>query len=140
MLGDIARFMWQIAMMTSGVLATVDVGKLREIVAADVALPAYIIDELGKITPKDRAPKPEQASDAEQAPNRDHRKNPRGRRHPLVALLILGVQASRLHTQITQGTNPEAHNVEFFGDRLTREAQVRYDREKAREPYNAYGS
>ena len=135
MMADVCQFLRQVVLITSNVVETVGIGQVRKILAAEVPIPRGIILEDGTLNIGARAAESDKAT-SEQA-ERDHRKNPRGRRHPLIAFLMLGVQASRLIMTITQGTNPTAHDREPVQARLDREAQDKYDRERAREPYNS---
>jgi hypothetical protein len=57
-------------------------------------------------------PKPEAKTEG------DHRKGPRGATHPLLSLLRLAVQASKVLKQIAAGTYPEIMNVETPEDKL----------------------
>jgi hypothetical protein len=96
MLDDCDRFLWQVVGITSRVLETVDIGEVRRLVAADVALPGAVVLPDGTLhTSRTVADAPAKS---------------RGRTHPLVALLRLAVQAVRLLKQLTSGTHPEVHN------------------------------
>jgi hypothetical protein len=96
MLADCDRFLWQLVTITSRVLETVEIGDVRRLVAADMAMPADVVLGDGTIQKSRTAPV---------APAKS-----RGPSHPLVVLLKLTVQAIRLIKQISQGTHPEAHN------------------------------
>ncbi|MCB9934072.1 MAG: hypothetical protein H6840_00125 [Planctomycetes bacterium] len=99
MLADVTCFLHQVVLLTGHVLETFPVGEVRKIIAAEADLPVSYIDEDGK---------PRHAG--KNQPGRDHRKEPRGRKHPLMALLNLAVQAARLLRQITAGTHPKLQN------------------------------
>lgn len=99
MLADVTLFLHQVVMATGHVLETVPAGELRKIVAAECDMPTSFVDENGI-----------QRLAVANQPGRDHRKEPRGRKHPLMALLNLALQAARLLRQITAGTHPKLHN------------------------------
>ena len=134
---DTVRFLRQVVLLTSGVLETVEAGALRRAVAAESAMPgdvvledgsvshcrdAYRVNEDGRVengsgsgTVPDPFSAGERADPGEQpagpAPaNTRNARGPRGATHPLVALLRLAVQASRLIKQITSGTHPGVFN------------------------------
>jgi hypothetical protein len=113
-LADCTNFLRQLVRITSDVVETVGVGQVRQIVAAELPLSRQIIREDGTCSDK---PTP-----AVEAPDRDHRKHPRGRKHPLITLVQMALQGVRLLMQITQGTNPGAHNEETLTDQHEREA------------------
>jgi hypothetical protein len=114
MLADCCRFLRQLTVITTGVVATVDVGKFRQVVASELPVPRGVIREDGTRSLQDTPPA--------EAPDRDHRKNPRGRKHPLITLVQTALQGVRLLMQITSGTNPGAHNEEKLSDQREREA------------------
>lgn len=99
MLADVTLFLHQVVLTTGHVLETVPTGELRKIVAAECDMPPSFVDENGI-----------QKLDVANQPGRDHRTEPRGRKHPLMALLNLAVQAARLLRQITAGTHPKLQN------------------------------
>lgn len=71
-------------------------------------------------------------------PGRDHRKGPRGRVHPLLVLMKLGVQAARLLKQIGGGLNPHLLNIMTRAEKLAAEAQrQRVELEKADRKFTA---
>jgi hypothetical protein len=101
MRSDCMRLCWQVATMVSSVLDTVRLGDLRRIAAGDLPVPAGVIDESGKVTDKlTEPPKPEES------PHTDHRKRPRGRLHPIMILMKIGVQAVSLYRRL-DGFRPE---------------------------------
>jgi hypothetical protein len=118
----------QLVLITSNVVETVGVGQVRKIVAAEIPVPRGVILEDGTISTKDLADTPDSAKVAPGVPDRDHRKNPRGRKHPLITLLQMSLQGVRLLLQITAGTNPGAHNDESLGDKREREAAKEAER------------
>jgi hypothetical protein len=122
MMADVVGFLWQLTSITAGVLGTVDLGKVRKIVAAEIPIPRGTVDESGQVLLQE-------AATADTAPDRDHRKNPRGRKHPLLTLVQYALQAVRMLLQITQGTNPGAHDKESLEARQQREALKQADRE-----------
>jgi hypothetical protein len=132
MLADCCAFLRQLVAITASVVETIGLGQVRKIVAAEIPLPSHVIREDG--TMSDRPTPAPQQPDA--APDRDHRKNPRGRKHPLITLVQMALQGVRLLMQITAGTNPEAHNDESLGDAREREAAkeaAKREREALRE-------
>jgi hypothetical protein len=128
MLADCCSFLRQLVMITSNVVDTIGVGQVRKIVAAEIPVPRGAILEDGTLATKTALQEP--------GPDRDHRKNPRGRKHPLITLVQMALQGVRLLMQITAGTNPEAHNDESLGDvrerAAAKEAEKR-EREALRE-------
>lgn len=102
------HFLNQLLRMTTGVLQTVDVGELRKVVAGDLPLTGSWSLALKALGVDVSTLKP--ATVNEPRGGVDHRKLPRGRKHPLVVLIGLAVQGVRLVDKITQGTNPGAHN------------------------------
>jgi hypothetical protein len=110
MLDDISKFLLQLAHITSGVLSTIDVAAVRRIVAENAAMPGYM-------------------PEAEQAPDRDHRKNPRGRKHPLLTLVQFALQGVRMLLQITAAVHPNVHGKESFEQKQMREKLKEEERE-----------
>ena len=121
MLGDCCQFLWQLAQLTSGVVETLGIGNVRQIVAAELPVPRHIIREDGTASDGAAPTLAEPDRDPSSASGRDHRKNPRGRRHPVITLLQMTLQGIRLLMQISAGTNPNAHNEETLEQKKTRE-------------------
>jgi len=111
MLGTACRLLWQVAALTSGVLETVRTADVRAICADDLPLSYGCIDGDGRRAPDTSVSAAEADKPAPKRPERDHRKEPRGRVHPLLMLVRLGVQASRLLRQIGGGTHPGLQNI-----------------------------
>jgi hypothetical protein len=120
-LADCTNFLRQLVRITSDVVETVSLAQVRQIVAAELALPSHIIREDGSMSNK-----PTQPVDA---PDRDHRKNPRGRKHPVITLLQMALSGIRLLLQITAGTNPNVQNRESLGQKREREELKEQERE-----------
>jgi hypothetical protein len=110
MLDDCSKFLWQLTHITSSVVETIDLGHLRKIVAAECPVPPNVIGDDGK-----------RGGSAPAEPDRDHRKNPRGRKHPVITLLQMALQGVRLLLQITSGTHPNAHDKESLEEKQQRE-------------------
>jgi hypothetical protein len=108
MMADCCHFLRQLVRITSGVIESIGVGHVRQIVAAELPIPRGVIREDGTFSSKE-------------APGRDHRKEPRGRRHPVITLLQMALQGIRLLLQVTAGTHPNAHNEETLEQKKTRE-------------------
>jgi hypothetical protein len=115
-LADCCHFLRQLAVITSGVVESMGLGQVRKIVAEETPVPENVIGEDGTM----KKPEP--------APDRDHRKNPRGRKHPLVTMLQMALQGVRMLMQITCGTHPNAHNEETLEQRQLREELKERDR------------
>ena len=102
------RFLTQVAECASGVMATLNTEVVRKIFAADVPLTVS-----ARLSLK-AAGFGDVVEDSEESPaNAAHsspQKRPRGSSHPLVVLIKLGIQASRLVNQITKTVWPHAHN------------------------------
>jgi hypothetical protein len=107
MLDDVSKFLWQLAHITSGVLGTIDISAIRKIVAENAPMPD---------APEGRLP------DSEQGPDRDHRKNPRGRKHPLITLVQFALQGVRMLLQVTAAVHPNVHGKESLDEQKHREA------------------
>ncbi|MCB2019519.1 MAG: hypothetical protein KDG44_01820, partial [Burkholderiaceae bacterium] len=137
MLDDCARFLWQVQTLVSRVLDTVQVGDLRRVVAGEFAMPGDVVlpdgtvsragdafrvgDEgnewkaraaqvgsgSGTVHPDDGASEHEKGSGTD--PKAKRSSKPRGSSHPLMVLVRLAIQASRLFRQITSGTHPAVH-------------------------------
>ena len=120
MMAVASRFLLQVTQLVSAVCGTLNVGGLRGEFAEHIPVARDVFDESGELL---LAPRP--APVIERA---DHRTGPRGRRSPMAMLLALGVQAAKMLQRITRGTNPVAHDIEPFWERLDREAA-------RREPY-----
>ena len=101
------RFLKQLVSLTSAVLETIDVQSMRTIVAGETNLPRGMVLTLKaagiEVGDVEKKPKEAQAS--------DHRKRPRGARHPLMVLVNFSLQATRLIQKITAGTNPGSQNL-----------------------------
>ena len=97
MLSTACKLLTQVSTIVSGVLELVPAAEVRRIVAEDQATAA-----------------PEE---------RDHRKAPRGRIHPLLVLIRIGVQAARLLKQIIGGTHPRTLNALSVAERMKREVE-----------------
>jgi hypothetical protein len=124
MLSTAAAFLYQLVKLVSGVVETVDVGHLRDIVGPELSLPAHIVRKDDTVSLKETPP-------AEQPPDRDGRKNPRGRKHPLVALIELAAKAAKLLDKITRGLNPNAHDIETLESRVQARADALDQRREA---------
>jgi hypothetical protein len=111
-LEDCAKFLWQLAQITSGVIATVDVSAFRKIVADNAPMPGRPVTD-----------------SAQAEPERDHRKNPRGRKHPLMTLVQFALQGVRMLLQITAAVNPNVHGKESFEQKQTRQKLKEEERE-----------
>ncbi|MCB9895168.1 MAG: hypothetical protein H6839_12010 [Planctomycetes bacterium] len=130
MLGDACRLLWQIARITSGVLDTVRLGDIRKLCAEEMPPAVATIREDGTYAPdhnsadavEERAKAALSTSsgqahstgsgqDPSTSSGQDHRKRPRGRSHPLLMLIRLGVQATRLLKQIATAAYPHAMNT-----------------------------
>ena len=123
-LRDALQFLWQVVSLTARVAETIQVGDLRQIVAAEMAMPGDVVKTDGTISRYPDAAKkgaaemgsgsrrvPDPISgDAEAEPGPRRTSKARGASHPFMMLLRLAVQASRLIKQITAGTHPEVHN------------------------------
>lgn len=123
MLTDACTFLHQLVALTSGVLESFTAAQIRDVVGHDIALPACIIRGDHKVSVNETPPKPEQA------PDRDGRKNPRGRKHPLVALIELAAKAAKLLEKIAGGLAPESMDREPLASRKqarTAELDARY--------------
>lgn len=126
MLADAKCLLWQIVKLTATVLHSVNAGQLRKLVAAELDLPAGTIDEFGTMATGE----PKAAPEGEPVNSgRDHRKGPRGRKHPLISLVQSGLQSIRLLAQIAGGTNPSAMNRESLEQKQEREALKQSERE-----------
>ena len=106
------KFLLLFIRMSTDVLQTIDVGSVRSLVADELPLPGQMVKalkaagyDLGEIHPKS----------VKQDDGRDHRKLPRGRKHPLIGLIQLVLQAVRLLDRITVKTHPAAHNKKEKG-------------------------
>jgi hypothetical protein len=125
-LGDCCSFLRQLVAITGNVVESIGLGQVRKIVAAEISIPRGTILEDGTMAMQDVAGEPD----------RDHRKNPRGRKHPLITLVQMALQGVRLLLQITSGTNPVAHDKETLTEQREREATKeaeRREREALRE-------
>jgi hypothetical protein len=96
MLDTCEQFLWQLVQITSRVLETVQIGDVRKLVAAEMAMPGCVVLQDGTISEGKAASEPAARS--------------RGGTHPLVALLRLATQAVRLLRQLSLGTHPHVHN------------------------------
>lgn len=128
---DSVRFLWQVVVLTSRILDSVQLGDLRQVVAAEFAMPGDVILEDGTFSRHPDAFKVEEdrnepaarerarAAQAEGEPSQQSKagRKPRGSSHPLLVLLRIAVQAARLIKQIGGGTNPTVFN------KIQREAQ-----------------
>jgi hypothetical protein len=112
------QFLSQIMTLTSAVIESVSVGQVRKIVAAEVAVTGSVIDLDGKVTGALETP----------ACERDSRKLPRGRKHPLILLLQCGLQAARMLQKITEALNPNAHNRQTLEQKQQRERDKEAER------------
>lgn len=126
MLTDATILLYQVFTLTSGVLDTIRVGDVRKLVAAEMPAAAGHIQLDGTFTdkpaePEQPAPAEEEGRDPSTGSGQDHRKKPRGRTHPLIALIKLAMQAVRLMKQIAGGTHPGALNKLSQSDRLMRD-------------------
>lgn len=99
------RFLRQLVSLTGGVLETVDVTSMRKLVANEMPLPRGMRFALKAAGIDADVPKEPEAQHA------DHRKRPRASKHPLIALIQMAVQATRLIQKITAGTNPGSQNL-----------------------------
>jgi hypothetical protein len=109
MLDNCARFLNKLVDLAHGVMHTLDPHTVRRIVAADVPLTesmrvalkasGHNVDDLAE---------KQRLKDVAEDPS--PRKRPRGARHPLMALMGLAVQATRLLTRLTREVWPELHN------------------------------
>jgi hypothetical protein len=108
MLTDCCHFLRQLMYITSNVIDTIGVGQVRQIVAAEMPIPGHVILEDGTISTKET---PARA---------DHRKEPRGRKHPLIALLQMALQSVRLMQQISTGMHPNTANKESLEQKKLR--------------------
>jgi hypothetical protein len=98
------------------VVESLGLGQVRRIVAEEIPVPETVIDEDGRMNPSTGS-----GRGAVQAPDRDHRKNPRGRKHPVITLMQMALQGVRLLLQITCGTHANAHNKETLEQKKMRE-------------------
>jgi hypothetical protein len=139
---DSVRFLWQVVVLTSRILQSVQLGDVRKVVAAEFAMPGDIVLEDGTLSRHSDAFKvgedgseaearkranAEQADTPNEQPTQQAKaaRKPRGSSHPLLVLLRIAVQAARLIKQIGGGTNPKVfHKIE-------REAQQTLDAIKA---------
>jgi hypothetical protein len=78
-------------------------------------------DELRKVC-SDETPEP-QERDPSTGSGRDHRKAPRGRVHPMLVLMKLGVQAARLLKQLGGGRHPNVLNAMTLAEKMHAEAE-----------------
>jgi hypothetical protein len=122
MLDEISKFLLQLAHITSGVLGTIDVSAVRKIVAENAPMPGVRVDRL---------PDEEQAPDRDPSTGsgRDHRKNPRGRKHPLLTLVQFALQGVRMLLQITAAVHPNVHGKESLEEKQAREKLKEEERE-----------
>jgi len=123
-LRDALQFLWQVVNLTARVAETIQVGDLRQIVAAEMAMPGDVVKTDGTISRYPDALKKgsgEAGSGTAREPGPKRTSKARGASHPFMMLLRLAVQASRLIKQITAGTHPEVHN------KLKREPRSPYD-------------
>jgi hypothetical protein len=107
-LSECSKFLLQLANITSGVLASIDVSAVRGIVAENAPMPG--------------------SRPAEAAPDRDHRKNPRGRKHPLITLVQFALQGVRMLLQITAAAHPNLLGKETLEQREARKALEEQER------------
>ena len=119
-LADCCDFLRQLARITSAVVETIGVGRVREIVAAELPVCGGVIDDDGKVL---TAEKPARA---------DHRTEPRGRRHPVITLLQMALQGVRLLLRILEKTNPTALNELTLEQKQERETLRQTERDFAR--------
>ena len=127
MFDNACQLLDQVTRIVSGVLDTVSIGDIRSVCADEFPVVR------GAITPDG-----ERASREVAEAKRDHRKEPRGRVHPLLVLIKLGVQAARLLKQIGSGTHPHAANAMTLAERMEAEAQRAYvELEKADKKFSA---
>ena len=106
MLENCTRFLGLLVQLAYGVLETVDKRAMRELVASELPLPremrvalkaaGYDVDETVKTNPTEDGV--------------DHRKLPRGRRHPLIVLIGFALQASRLLEKLVGGMNKQVYD------------------------------
>jgi hypothetical protein len=115
-LSDCADFLRQIARITAAVVETIGIGQVRQIVAEEIPVAYGVIGEDGVLHP------------TEMPARSDHRKNPRGRKHPVIALLQMGLQSVRLLQKIVYGTNPNALNAETLEQKKAREEAAEAER------------
>jgi hypothetical protein len=113
-LSDAAAFLHQVITLTATVLESVRPAQLREIVGSDLALPECILRGDKTVSLKETP-----------ALDRDGRKNPRGRKHPLVALIELAAKSAKLLEKIGAGLCPQALDREPLSSRLQNRAQER---------------
>jgi hypothetical protein len=123
MLADSCHFLRQLMYVTSNVVETIGVGQVRQIVAAEMPIPRKVILEDGTVSTR------ETPAASEGAPDRDHRKNPRGRRHPLITLLQMALQSVRLIERISTGMNPNTANKESLEQKKQRQELKEEERE-----------
>lgn len=112
-LGNGVRLLNQVVVLTSFVLDTIDVEYTRKVVAQDCR-PMDMrraLKALGYDPDKLLGTESGGGSKGSGEKTGDHRKGPRGGRHPLIQLITLGATSVRLINQITRGTNPHAHNL-----------------------------
>lgn len=135
---DSVRFLWQVVVMTSRILQSVQLGDIRRVVAAEFAMPGDVILEDGTFSRHADAFKVDDDGSEAAARKRNRSaeadtpteqltqqskaaRKPRGSAHPLLVLLRIAVQAARLIKQIGGGTNPKIFN------KIEREAQQTLD-------------
>jgi hypothetical protein len=140
MLEQACKFLGQVTHLTSCVLETVRLDDVRELFAGDIPLGPQVIRINGTMRDDPAASKapPEPGQDPSTGSGQDHRKKPRGRTHPLMALLKLAAQASRLLKQIGAGLFPEAHNQLTADQKMQLETQKlenEWQRLQLRRPY-----
>jgi hypothetical protein len=129
MLADCCHFLRQLMYITSNVVETIGVGQVRQIVAAEMPVPARVILEDGTVSTKETPASAAPDRDPSTGSGRDHRKNPRGRKHPLITLLQMALQSVRLIERITTGMNPNTANKESLEQKKQREELKEEERE-----------
>lgn len=135
---DSVRFLWQVVVMTSRILQSVQLGDIRKVVASEFAMPgdviledgtfsrhadAFKVDEDGSEAAARKRNRSGEADTPTEQPTQQSKaaRKPRGSAHPLLVLLRIAVQAARLIKQIGGGTNPKIFN------KIEREAQQTLD-------------
>ncbi|MEZ5990866.1 MAG: hypothetical protein R3E76_00730 [Planctomycetota bacterium] len=126
MLTRAARFLEGVIDTVARVQSTVDLEAMRKVIAEGMPVP----DGIG--WPKTEQPKTEQ-SKTETPQSSNHRKRPRGRMHPLLFMMSLGVKAARQLAQLMRLISP--HITENLDSIRSMQASMRRAEQAARGEY-----